>query len=326
VILNVTAVDQTTAGFFTIYPTGATLPTASNLNWVAGQTIPNLVSVGLGTGGKVTIYNGLGMADAVVDLEGYFAPSGGGSAGQFVPVAPARITDTRASSGQPNHGLTLGAGKTLPVQVTGVGGIPSTGVSAIVLNTTVTDTTTAGFLTVFPTGTTVPVASNLNWMAGVTVPNRVIVPVGTGGQVSFFNGLGSADLIVDVNGYFTDSSGTGSSFVPLTPSRILDTRISGTPLGAGATMTVTVAGNGGVPATGAKAVVLNVTVVNPTAASALTVWPDGVPRPVSSDLNFTAGQTVPNLVVVKLSASGQIDIFNVFGTTNVIVDVVGWYG
>jgi hypothetical protein len=326
VILNVTAVDQSTAGFFTIYPAGALLPTASNLNWVAGETVPNLVSVGLGSGGKVTIYNGLGMADAVVDLEGYFAPSSGGSSGEFVPVVPTRITDTRASSGQPNHGKTLIAGGTLPVQVTGVGGIPASGVTAVVLNTTVTDTTTAGFLTVFPTGALVPVASNLNWMAGVTVPNRVIVPIGTGGQVSFFNGLGSADLIVDVNGYFTDSSGTGASFVPLTPSRIVDTRMGGSPLGQAATMTVTVAGKGGVPATGAKAVVLNVTVVNPTAASALTVWPHVENRPISSDLNFTAGQTVPNLVVVKLSANGQIDIFNAFGTTNVIVDVVGWYG
>jgi hypothetical protein len=328
VILNVTAVDETTAGFFTVYPTGATLPTASNLNWVAGETVPNLVSVGLGAGGKVTIYNGLGMADAVVDLEGYFAPSAGGTAGQFVPVVPARITDTRASSGQPNHGLTLIGGTTLNVQVTGVGGIPANGVTAVVLNTTVTDTTSAGFLTVFPTGAGLPVASNLNWMAGVTVPNRVIVPVGTGGKVSFYNGLGSADLIVDVNGYFTDSTGTGASFVPLTPSRIVDTRMGGAaPLGPSATMTVTVAGNGGVPATGAKAVVLNVTVVNPTGASALTVWPsDAVGRPLASDLNFTAGQTVPNLVVVKLSANGQIDIFNAFGTTNVIVDVVGWYG
>jgi chitodextrinase len=327
VILNVTAVDESTAGFFTVYPTGATLPTASNLNWVAGETVPNLVSVGLGAGGKVTIYNGLGMADAVVDLEGYFAPSGGGTAGQFVPVVPARITDTRASSGQPNHGLTLTAGTTLNVQVTGVGGIPASGVTAVVLNTTVTDTTSAGFLTVFPTGAGLPVASNLNWMAGVTVPNRVIVPVGTGGKVSFYNGLGSADLIVDVNGYFTDSTGTGASFVPLTPSRIVDTRMGGgAPLGPGATMTVTMAGKGGVPATGAKAVVLNVTVVNPTAASALTVWPADASRPLASDLNFVAGQTVPNLVVVKLSANGQFDIFNAFGTTNVIVDVVGWYG
>ncbi len=326
VILNVTAVDESTAGFFTLYPTGAKLPTASNLNWVAGETVPNLVSVGLGAGGKVTIYNGLGMADAVIDLEGYFAPSSGGSAGQFVPVVPARITDTRASSGQPNHGLTLTAGTTLKVQVTGVGGIPASGVTAVVLNTTVTDTTTAGFLTVFPTGASVPLASNLNWMAGVTVPNRVIVPIGTGGQVSFFNGLGSADVIVDINGYFTDGSGTGASFVPLTPSRILDTRMGGSPLAGPGTMLVTVAGKGGVPASGAKAVVLNVTVVNPTTASALTVWPADASQPTSSDLNFTAGQTVPNLVVVKLSANGQIDIFNAFGTTNVIVDVVGWYG
>ncbi len=91
-------------------------------------------------------------------------------------------------------------------------------------------------------------------------------------------------------------------------------------------MTVTVAGNGGVPASGAKAVVVNVTVVNPTAASALTVWPDGTTRPLASDLNFVPGQTVPNLVVVKLSATGQIDIFNGVGSTQVIVDVVGWYG
>ena len=333
VILNVTAVDETTAGFFTVYPTGGTVPTASNLNWVAGETVPNLVSVGLSATGSVTIFNGLGSADAVVDLEGYFAPSSAGTAGQFAPVVPARITDTRAGSGQPNAGMKLAAGTTLNVQVTGVGGIPSTGVTAVVLNTTVTDTTTAGFLTVFPTGTTLPTASNLNWTAGVTVPNRVMVPVGTGGKVSFYNGLGSADVIVDVNGYFTDSSAAGAQFVALAPTRIVDTR-NGTgapqaPLGAGK-MVVQVAGNGGVPTAASaippKAVVLNVTVTNPTAASDLIVWPDGASQPLASDLNFVAGQTVPNLVVVQLSASGQVDIFNAFGSTHVIVDVVGWYG
>jgi hypothetical protein len=334
VILNVTAVDETTAGFFTVYPTGGLVPTASNLNWVAGETVPNLVSVGLGTAGSVTIFNGLGSADAVVDLEGFFAPASGGTAGQFVPVVPARITDTRAGSGQPNAGSKLAAGTTLNVQVTGAGGIPASGVSAVVLNTTVTDTTSAGFLTVFPTGTSLPVASNLNWTAGVTVPNRVIVSIGTGGKVSFYNGLGSADVVVDVNGYFTDSSAAGAQFVALAPARIVDTR-NGTgapqaPLGAGQGLVVQVAGNGGVPIAASaippKAVVLNVTVANSTAASDLVVWPHGASQPLASDLNFVAGQTVPNLVVVQLSALGQIDIFNAFGSTNVIVDVVGWYG
>jgi len=330
VILNVTAVDETTAGFFTVFPTGASLPTASNLNWTKGETVPNLVSVGLGAGGKVTIYNGLGSADAVVDLEGYFAPNTGGTAGEFTPLFPGRITDTRPGSGEPNAGSTLTAGSTLNVQVTGVQGVPATGVSAVVLNTTVTDTTTAGFITVFPTGASLPLASNLNWTAGKTVPNRVVVPVGTGGQVSFYNGLGKADLVVDINGYISDGSlVSASSFASLTPSRIKDTRSGPGPIGkvgAGSTTTLTVAGSGGVPALGAKAVILNVTVTNPTAASFLTIYPTGGSLPLASDLNFVAGQTVPNLVVVKLSAAGQINIYNGFGSTDVIVDVEGWFG
>ncbi len=334
VVLNVTAVNESTAGAFIVYPTGAARPLASNLNWVAGETVPNLVSVGLGNSGDVTIYNGAGSADAVVDLEGYYAPSNGGSAGELVPVVPARITDTRAGSGQPNAGSTLGPGTTLDVQVTGVGGIPATGVTAVILNTTATNTTSAGFFTVFPKGAALPLASNLNWTAGVTVPNRVMVPVGSGGKVSFYNGLGSADLVVDVNGYFTDSTGTGTSFSALIPTRIVDTRYGtggfSSPLGQGATMVVTVAGSGGVPAmasaTPPKAVVLNVTVEGATAASDLVVWPDGASLPLASDLNFARGQTVPNLVIVKLSAAGKIEISNDFGSTSVIVDVVGWYG
>src|SRR5712692_4508339 len=332
VVLNVTSVDGSTAGFFTIYPTGGTTPTASNLNWTAGETVPNLVSVGLSPSGDVTIFNGLGSADAVVDLEGYFAPASGGStSGQFVPLVPARITDTRAASGQANAGKTLAAGTTLNVQVAGAGGVPASGFSAVVLNVTAVDQTANGFFTVFPKGNSLPTASNLNWTPGQTVPNRVIVPLVAGvGQVSIYNGLGSADAIVDVNGYFTDSSGAGAGFFTLFPSRVVDTR-NGTggfpiaPLGAAATMTVTVEGHGGVPATLVTAVIVNVTVANPTTASDLVIWPTGATQPTASDLNFVGGQTVPNLVVVKLSALGQINIFNAFGTTNVIVDVVGYY-
>jgi hypothetical protein len=285
--------------------------------------VPNLVSVGLGTSGRVTLYNGLGSADAVVDLQGFFAPSGGGSAGQFVPVVPARVTDTR--SGSP-----LGPGATRNIQVTGVNGIPAlTSVSAVVLNVTAVRESTAGFFTVFPTGMTLPVASNLNWTAGVTVPNRVIVPVGTSGMVSVFNGLGTADMVMDVNGYFTTASATGASFTPLVPARIIDTRYS-SPVRAGSPLALTVAGSGGVPSMGAgtppTAVVLNVTVARPSTASFLTVWPDGASTPTSSDLNFVGGQVVPNLVVVKLSAGGKIDILNGYGSADVIVDVVGWYG
>ena len=91
-----------------------------------------------------------------------------------------------------------------------------------------------------------------------------------------------------------------------------------------------VAGVGGVPAMNAgvppTAVVLNVTVTNPSSGSYLTIWPDAATRPTTSDLNFVRGLTVPNLVVVKLGTSGSIDIYNGYGSTDVVVDVVGWFG
>ena len=61
-----------------------------------------------------------------------------------------------------------------------------------------------------------------------------------------------------------------------------------------------------------------------SAASFLTVWPDGTGRPFASDLNWLAGVTIPNLVVVKLGG-GKVDAYNASGTTDLVVDVVGFY-
>src|ERR1017187_8538193 len=120
------------------------------------------------------------------------------------------------------------------------------------------------------------------------------------------------------------------SYVPVTPFRITDTRPgSGQPnagktLAAAATLNVQVTGLGTVPA-GASAAVLNVTAVSPTASGFLTVFPAGITMPTVSNLNFTAGATVANLVTVPLSATGMVSIFNHAGSTNVVVDVDGYY-
>lgn len=97
-------------------------------------------------------------------------------------------------------------------------------------------------------------------------------------------------------------------------------------MGPGASVAVPVAGRGGVPATGASAVVVNVTVTQPSVGGFLTVFPGGTARPLASSLNFAAGQTAPNLVVAKLGADGSIGVYNNAGTSHVILDVVGWYG
>src|SRR4029077_6495658 len=243
---------------------------------------------------------------------------------------PNRLLDTRNGTGGV-PAAPVGPGQTINVTVAGTPNIPAGGVAAVVLNVTVTGSTAPSYLTVFPSGTAPPTASNLNFVAGQTVPNRVIVKLGTGGSVSFYNAFGNVNVLADVAGWFTDGStaASGGLFVGMTPARILDTRMTSR-VGPGATRTLVVAGQGGVPAINSSipptAVVLNVTVTNPTAPSYLTVWPDGAPQPLASDLNYLAGITVPHLVVVKLGANGSIDLYNAFGTTDVVVDVVGWYG
>jgi hypothetical protein len=160
------------------------------------------------------------------------------------------------------------------------------------------------------------------------VPNRVIVKVGAGGLVSFFNAAGSTQVIADIGGWFTDATSTagGARFSGTVPTRMLDTRTPGIgPIYGGALNTFQLLDQNNQPVQGISAVVFNVTVTNPTMASYVTLWPDGPPRPPISDLNFTAGETVPNLVVVKLGSDGAVQVFNAAGSTDVVVDVSGWY-
>ena len=327
VALNVTVTNTTASGWLAVYPAGGPLPLLSNLNWVAGETVPNLVIVPVGAKGQITFYNPTGSTDVVVDLEGYFAlETAGSTAGSYVPLTPARITDTRAGSGYPNSGSTLGPGSTLNIQVTGVGGVLATGVTSALMNFTVTDTTTGGVLTVYPQGATRPLASNLNWVAEDTVANRVVVPVGSTGQITVYNPTGSTDVVVDVDGYFTNGTSTPSHeslFTPITPTRVLDTRLTHQTLGPGATLSQQITGMDGIAA-GATAVVTNVTATDTTAASFFTVYPGGV-RPFASDVNWPAGGTVPNLTVATLSSGGAMYIYNSSGSADLIIDAFGYF-
>jgi YVTN family beta-propeller protein len=324
VVLNVTATDPTASSYVTVYPDGSTRPVASNLNFTAGETIPNLVVVPVGADGKIDFYNNAGSTDLVADLEGYYTTgTTGGST--FVPLGPVRVLDTRNGTG--GYSSPVGPGGTIILQVSGIDGVPASGVTAVVLNVTATDTTASSYVTVYPAGVR-PTASNLNFTAGETIPNLVVVPVNGDGQVAFYNNAGSVDLVADLAGYYT-TSGTGSAFVALGPVRVLDTR-NGTggyssPVGPGGMISLQVEGVNGVPASGVTAVVLNVTATEPTASSYVTVYPDGVTRPVASNLNFTAGETIPNLVVVPVGADGKIDFYNHSGSVDLVADLAGYF-
>lgn len=328
-VLNVTATNPTRSGFLTAYPGGTAVPATSNLNFVAGQTVANLVTVPVGADGTVGIYNLAGSTDVVVDLEGYFAP-GAGTTGLYNALVPARVTDTRPGSGQVNAGNTPGPGGNILVPVRGLAGVPPTGVSAVVLNVTAANASAATYLTAFPGTTPLPTASNLNVLPGQVVPNRAIVAVGGDGMVDIHNLAGSTDVVVDVTGWFTDGSdpsSTGARFTPLAPTRIADTRAGsglGATLGAGATRSLSVSSLLGLPA-GSVAVAANVTATDASKPAYLTVYPSSASRPMASDLNWVAGQQVPNLTVATLGPDGGLDVFNMAGSVDVIVDVFGYW-
>src|SRR6266849_3898128 len=168
VVMNVTVVNTTAASFLTVYPTGGSVPFASNLNWVAGYVVPNLVTVQPGTGGSVTFFNKFGNTDVIADISGYFAPPSGSAGGEVGTGFPQRLVDTRAASGFQGAGSALGPATTITYQVTGKAGVPASGVSAVILNSTVTDTTAASFLTLWAQGATKNTVSNDNWVAGWT--------------------------------------------------------------------------------------------------------------------------------------------------------------
>lgn len=328
-VLNVTATNPSRDGFLAAYPDGTATPATSNLNFVAGQTVANLVTVPLGSDGNISVYNLVGNTDVVVDLEGYFEP-GSGTAGLYNALTPARITDTRTGSGAINAGNTPGPAGDVHVPARGVGGVPSTGVSAVVLNVTAADATQSSFLTAFADNTPLPTASNLNFAPGQVVPNRVIVPIGGDGMVDIHNLTGRTDVIVDVSGWFTDGSdpsATGARFTPVAPTRIADTRsgtgLGGT-LGASDTRTLSVATGAAVP-TGAVAMAANVTAADTSRPAFLTVYPSGVSRPTASDLNWVPGQLVPNLTVATLGQDGAVNVYNLTGSVDVIVDVFGYW-
>ena len=132
----------------------------------------------------------------------------------------------------------------------------------------------------------------------------------------------------------TDGGGTGAVFVPITPCRLFDTRADSvvgprsTPLTAGESYTQAVAGTNGnctIP-TQATGVAMNVTAVNPTATSYLTLWPADASRPLASNLNWIVGAPpTPNKVDVRLSVDGKISVYNNGGFVDVVADVVGYY-
>ena len=331
--VNITVTDTQTPGYITAFPHQTTQPLASTVNFSAGQTVANSAILPLNNGG-IDLYNGSsGTVDLIVDVFGYFIPASGTPSGALTSLAPDRILDTRDGTGAAAGAVASNG--IISLQAVGTDTIPS-GATAAVLNVTVTEPTAPGYITVWGEGTSQPLASNLNFVPGQTVPNLVIAPIGPDGKIDLYNGsAGSVQLIADVTGCI---SGTGApvagSYVAVTPTRLFDTR-DGTGLGgpdfAGPVddqyfiQADTTMGGGVIPA-GAEAAVVNITVADTQDAGYVTAFADDVANvPLASNVNYVANEVVPNLGVVPLGSTNLYDFLVSGGTTDLIVDAFGYF-
>jgi hypothetical protein len=254
------------------------------------------------------------------------APAKGPST--FHTVAPTRLLDTRTSSSTP-----LPAGGVSGVQIEGnpaVPGIPTSGVTAVVLDMSVTKTSGTGVLTAWGDGTPRPKTSNLNWTKGQTVSNLVTVAVPGDGWVDFYNNS-PTQVIADIQGYYTDdTSGQTYTSLPKGSQRLLDTRTKNKKPLSNTTLSLPITSGTdplAIPAD-ATAVVLNLTAVSTVNSGHLTAWaekPGSTPPSSVYNVSWTgSGVTQAGLSVVPIGADGNVSV-QIAGTSQVIADVFGYY-
>ncbi|HEY3840209.1 MAG TPA: choice-of-anchor Q domain-containing protein [Bryobacteraceae bacterium] len=255
---------------------------------------------------------------------------------QFYPVAPCRLADTRVNSFQTAFGppsLSAGQTRTFNIPSNTACGIPPSA-AAYSLNVTVVTKGYLGILTIWPAGQPMPNASTLNSYSSVStaVANAAIVPAGTSGGINVWV-TDPTDLVLDINGYFAPPGTGGLVFYPVTPCRLVDTRVSSFPPGfgpptmaAGTTRTFAVPADAAcsIPAT-AQAYSLNVTAIPQTTLGLLSVWPTGRPLPNVSTLNvYAAGTVVANAAIVPAGTNGSINTY-VSDTTDLAIDIDGYF-
>ncbi len=328
---NLTVTGQTSNGYLYLGPVATDNPTSSTLNFPVGDDRANGVTVALGVGGTLSVTfvapNPGPTAHVIFDVTGYFVP--GATGATYGQLAPTRILDTRNGTGLTGPS---GSHAARTFQVTGKAGVVLTA-TAVTGNLTVTGQTSKGYLFLGPNATNDPTSSTLNFPVGDDRANGVTVALSPGGTLSVTfvapNPGPTAHVIFDVTGFFLPGP-VGATYVPLNPSRILDTRsatgLTG-PSTSHAGRSFAVSGVGGIP-TGIAAVTGNLTVTGQTSSGYLFLGPVPIDDPTSSTLNFPVGDDRAG-VTVGLGPGGTLGVTFVAPApgpaAHVIFDVTGYF-
>jgi hypothetical protein len=196
VVANITVTGTTGPGYLTAWPAGVARPTSSNVNFVTGQTVPNMAIVKVGSNKSISLFNSSGPMDVVVDIQGYVTAGTATLPGTVMPVTPKRVVDTRISLGAPgpapeNNGWIVDFDNLDLVHIP----------QGVLINLTVTEPQAAGWLSAFPYGVSLPLVSNLNFTPGAVVPNLALLTLGQGYGVLYNGSGGTSQIVADVLAY-----------------------------------------------------------------------------------------------------------------------------
>jgi hypothetical protein len=327
--VNITVVSPAVAGGVHADADGVSTPNASMvyLDYSATSTINfnNTAIIPVGSDGKIQV-DPTTSVDMVIDVQGYYT-SGATAAGGYVPVHVTSIANTATGVGVPL--AQVPSAGVITAQVGGVGPVPATASSVVLSVAESSPSPNPGSLTVYSAGTAVPTGA-LQWGPGHNALWTTTVALPASGMVSVrVNSGGAVDIAIEVEGYFTASSGTtNGSFTPLA-ARLFDSRSPSAPLTSDDTDYVQISGVGDVPeiGSGIASVAVDITVLPGSSANGhMQVYADDA-TPGSAEIDYyTSYGAVSTLVVVPLGADGGIDLQNSSpGSVNFVVDIEGWY-
>ena len=326
---NVTVVNETSSWAVYLGPYSVAKPSTSTVNFVKGDIVANGITIGLSGAGTLSatyISTAGNTTDLVFDVTGYFTPDMSGDT--YHPMTPARLIDTRTGNGSWGR---LAANTPRTVLIRGRRGIAKTA-TAVTGNLTVVNSTAGWAVYLGPNPVAKPTTSTISFKKGQVQGNSLTVelsPTGTLSATYISTPGNKTDLVFDVTGYYTPDA-TGVRFVPVTPVRLLDTRVGNGLSGklkAGTPRTVLIGGRVSVPRT-ARAITGSVLAVNATNSWAVYLGPAPIARPTTSTINFTRGQVKDNGVTVSLSATGMLSATYMStpkNTTDLVLDVTGYF-
>jgi hypothetical protein len=306
VAVNLTSVRGRTRGFLSAFPCEQGASPTSNLNHQRSQVIAAAAIVPVDSAGEICVFNKQ-AGHVIVDVFGRFNTDA-----ELTTTGSTRLIDTRRP---PATGAPHPAGVELRVDV----GAPE---QTVALNVTVTQAASRGYLTAHECGTEPPSTSNVNFVAQLAAPNLVLVRTDASGHVCV-TATQNAHVIVDLLAEF----GASTTVTASPPVRLADTRGGDAPR-AGDLVRIDVAADADADAdasTPSAGIVGNLTIASPRESGYATVYPCASDRPETSNINYRAGQTIANTVIVEPDADGMVCVFT-NQPAEVVFDLLGTTG